>query len=130
MNWYWIIAGFLITFSGFVHMILGDKWIFNQLDAVPMETHYSGEITKITLRWFWHVGSFVIFFMAVLVLTMGLTDGLIPVEVFIARLLIVIYLGFIGTLVAVNIKKIGNLKAFPQLPLFVVFIMLLFLGSL
>ena len=129
MNWYWVIGGILITFSGFIHMIFGDRWIFNQLDEETMATHYSGEITKITLRWFWHLGSFLIFFMAVVVLLMGLTDGVVPAESFIAQLLAIIYAGFIGTLVIVNLKNLGNLKEFPQAILFVIFIALLLLGS-
>lgn len=129
MNWYWIIAGFMITFSGFIHMILGDKWIFNQLNANHMETHYTGEITKITVRWFWHIGSFLIFLMAAIVLSMGFTDGFIPEESFIARLLAVIYAGFIGVLVVVNLQNLSNLKEFPQGVLFIMFIALLLLGS-
>ncbi len=130
MNWYWIIAGVLITVSGFIHMILGDRWIFNQLNTEMMSTHYSGEITKITVRWFWHLGIFLIFLMAILVLGMGLTDGFIPAEPFIAQLFSVIYLGFIGTLIVVNSKNLGNLKEFPQAVLFIIFTVLLLLGSL
>lgn len=129
MNGYWIAAGFMIAFSGFIHMILGDRWIFNRLNASNMETHYTGEITKITVRWFWHIGSFLIFLMAAIVLSMGFTDGFIPEESFIARLLAVIYAGFIGVLVLVNLKDLSNLKAFPQGILFIVFIVLLLLGS-
>lgn len=129
MNWYWIIAGFMIAFSGFIHMILGDKWVFNRLKADKMETHYTGEITKITVRWFWHIGSFLIFLMAAIVLSMGFSDGFIPAESFIARLIAVIYAGFIGVLVIVNLKNLGNLKEFPQGVLFIVFIALLLLGA-
>ena len=129
MNWYWIVAGAFILFSGFIHMILGDKWIFNRLNEEHLQTYYTGEITKITVRWFWHVGSFIIFFISAIVLSMGLTDGIIPEEQFMARLLAGIYAGFIGTLVLVNIKKLSNLKEFPQLILFTLFIILLLLGS-
>ena len=128
MNGFWIAAAVFITISGFIHMILGDRWIFNRLDQTNLETHYSGEITHITMRWFWHVGSFMIFFNAVVVLLMGFSDTIVPAENFVAWLIIVIYLGFIGTLLAVNIKKLGNLSQFPQAILFLVFIGLLFLG--
>ena len=70
-----------------------------------------------------------IFFMAIVTLLMGFTEGLIPAEPFIATLFITIYGGFIATLVAVNIKDLANLKAFPQAILFVIFITLLWLGS-
>lgn len=129
MNWFWIIAGFFIVFSGFIHMILGEKWIFNQLNAENMVTHYTGEITKITVRWFWHVGSFLIFLNASIVLTMGFTDGFIPEENFVAKLVAIIYAGFIGTLIIVNRKNLGNLRQFPQAILFIIFIALLLLGS-
>ena len=128
MNGFWLAAGLLITVSGFIHMILGDRWIFNQLDEAGLETHYSPEITKITLRWFWHVGSFMIFFNAVLVLLMALTEGTIPAENFIATLVIIIYAGFISVLLLVNVENLRNLMQFPQLPLFMVFIVLLYLG--
>lgn len=129
MNWFFVIAGFMIAFSGFIHMILGDKWIFNRLDGEAMATHYTGEITKITLRWFWHLGSFLIFLMAAVALVMGFTEGVVPAEAFVARLLAVIYVGFLGVLVAVNVKNLGSLKEFPQAILFVIFIVLLVLGS-
>lgn len=129
MNWFFVIAGFMIAFSGFIHMILGDRWIFNRLDPADMETHYTGEITKITLRWFWHLGSFLIFVVAIVTLIMGFTEGVVPSEAFVARLFAVIYGGFIGTLLVVNSKNLGNLRAFPQAGLFIIFIILLLLGS-
>lgn len=131
MNTIWIVAGFLITFSGFIHAILGDRWIFNQLKAENMRTHYTGEITKITVRWFWHIGSFLIFFMAAVVLAMGFSDTIIPVESesLVAQLLAIIYAGFIGVLVVVNRKNLANLREFPQAILFVIFIALLLIGA-
>lgn len=129
MNWIWLIASIMILFSGFVHMILGDRWIFNQLDASTMNTHYSGEITKITLRWFWHVGSFIIFLNAITVFIMAVTDGILPNESFMAQFVAIIYAGFTVVLIVVNGQKLSNLREFPQAILFIVFIILLLWGA-
>lgn len=128
MNWIWLIASIIILFSGFIHMILGDRWIFNQLSADMMETHYSGEITKITLRWFWHIGSFLIFLMATVTFLMATTDEIIPSERFIAHAIATVYAGFTAVLIIVNRKQLTNLREFPQAILFIVFILLLLWG--
>ncbi|MEM7369130.1 MAG: hypothetical protein AAF587_11065 [Bacteroidota bacterium] len=130
MNWYYLIAGFFVIITGFVHMILGEKWLFSFLKAESLDTHYSGEVTKTTLRWFWHFGSFMVFFVGVLALVMGYSDTLIPAENFIGKLLAIIYLGLNVLLIVLNASQPKNLKEYPQLIIMVVIMVLLFLGSM
>lgn len=114
MNWYWLIAGGIILFTGFIHAILGEKWIFSKLHTDNLNTHYTGEVTKNTLRWFWHFGSFMIFGVGSLALTMALSDNIIPAEQFIGKLLAGIYFGLIALLILCNISDLRNLKEYPQ----------------
>lgn len=130
MNWYFLIAGFFVIITGFVHAILGEKWIFDQLKPESLRTHYSGDVTKITLRWFWHVGSFLVFFVGAIALVMGATEGVIPAEHFIGKLLAIIYLGINGLLILVNLRDLSKLKEYPQLIIMILIMVLLYLGSL
>lgn len=130
MNWYYLIAGVFVIITGFVHMILGEKWIFSRLKPENLETHYSGEVTKTTLRWFWHVGSFIVFFVGILALTMALTNGTISNEAFTGKLLATIYLGINGLLILLNLPNLKNLKEYPQLLIMLVIMVLLYMGSL
>lgn len=129
MNWYYLIAGIFVVITGFVHAVLGEKWIFSKLKPENLNTHYSGDVTKITLRWFWHVGSFIVFFVGVLALVMALTDGLIPSEPFIGKLLATIYLGINSLLILVNLKTPKSLREYPQLLIMLLIMVLLYLGA-
>ena len=129
MNWYYLIAGVFVVITGFVHMILGEKWIFSKLKSENLETHYPGEVTKTTLRWFWHVGSFVVFFVGTLALLMAFTEGLIPAEGFVGKLLAIIYLGINGLLLLLMIPDPKKLRDYPQLIIMIVIMVLLYLGS-
>ncbi len=129
MNWYYLIAGIFVIITGFVHMILGEKWIFSKLDPAHLQTHYSGEVTKTTLRWFWHVGSFIVFFVGAISLIMGTTTGIIPNENLVGTLLSIIYLGINSILILLHLSKPKMLKAYPQLIIMLVIMVLLYLGS-
>ncbi|MEM7040709.1 MAG: hypothetical protein AAF570_27355 [Bacteroidota bacterium] len=129
MNWLYIIAGIFLCITGFVHLILGEKWLFSKLRVENLETHYSGEVTKTTLRWFWHFGSFMVLLVATTALLMGLTDGLIPAEDFMGKFLAIIYLGLNSLLIALHLPNPSNLKEYPQLIIMVGIMVLLFLGS-
>lgn len=129
MNWYYLIAGGFVILTGFVHAILGEKWIFSKLNPAMLNTHYSGDVTKTTLRWFWHVGSFIVFFVGGLALTMGISDGLIPAESFIGKLLAFIYLGINSLLIVLHISQPKKLKEYPQIIIMMVIMVLLYLGS-
>lgn len=110
-------------------MILGEKWIFSKLKTKHLETHYSGDITKTTLRWFWHVGSFIVFFVGILSLSMGLSDQVIPNESFVGKLLALIYLGINGILIGLHITTPKKIKSYPQLIIMLVIMILLYFGS-
>ena len=114
MNWYWIVAGCIILFTGFVHAILGEKWLFSKLKPENLDTHYSGKVTKVTLRWFWHFGSFIIFGVGSLALTMALSEKIIPAEPFIGKLLAGIYFGLTALLLLFNLHDLKSLKEYPQ----------------
>ena len=129
MNWYFIIAGSFTILTGFVHMILGELWIFSKLKPENLETHYSGEITKTTLRWFWHVGSFIVFLVGTMSLLMGFTDRIITDEHQMGELLSLIYLGINGLLIGLHITNPKKLKAYPQILIMLVIMVLLFLGA-
>ena len=129
MNWYYIIAAIFLFITGLVHMYLGEKWLFEKLNSENLETHYTGGVTKTTLRWFWHFGSFMVFWVGVLALIMGVTDDMITDENQVGKLLASIYLGLNSLLIFLHIKQPTKLKEYPQLIIMIVIMILLYLGS-
>lgn len=129
MNTYYLIAGILLVVTGCVHLVLGELWLFRRLRPENLETHYPGSITKTTLRWFWHFGSFMVFFVATLALLMALTDDVVPAESFVGLLLTIIYLGLNGLLLLLNLPHLRQLTAYPQLLVMLGIMVLLYLGA-
>ena len=129
MNTYYLIAGILLAVTGTVHMVLGELWIFRKLKAENLETHYTGDVTKTTLRWFWHVGSFIVYFVGTLAFLMALTDDIVPAEGFVGILCAIIYLGINSLLVVVNMRNPLDLRHYPQLIVMIGIMVLLYLGS-
>lgn len=128
MNWYYAIAGIFVVITGFVHMILGEKLILSRLKQENLSTHYSGDVTKTTLRWFWHVGSFIVFFVGALALLIGFSDGIIPNEKMVGTLLLIIYMGINGLLILLNITKPKKLMEYPQIIIMLIIMVLFYLG--
>lgn len=129
MNIFWLIAGIFILISGLVHGTLGELWLFASLTDDRLESHYTGEVTRIILRWFWHFGTFMIVAVAALTLTMALTNGIIPAETFVARLIAGMYGGLLLILALFTLPKPHTLKEFPQALLMVFFVVMLLWGA-
>lgn len=128
MNWLWTIAGIIMLMTGLIHSILGEKRIFNNLKTENLKTHYSGEVTKITLRWFWHFSSIMIASIGSIAFLMGCTEEFIPSEPFLAKILAGVTYGLVVLLVVVNLRDPSNLKYYPQGVVLLVIAFLIWIG--
>ena len=131
MNVYWIISGILMLMGGAAHTLVGEKSVISHLAKQKPVTEFSAEHTFNLIRWFWYLGSFVSFWVGVVALTIGLTDGVVPAEAFIGKLLSTLMLGFsvitFGIVAALNPKELNKLS---QVIVLVIVTILLWVGAL
>lgn len=130
MNWYWIIAGFLMFIGGLAHTIIGEKKVITYLKKQKPETGFAPDVAFNLIRWFWYLGSYISFLVSILALTIGLTDDVVPAEAFVGKLLASIIFGFVFTFAIVGIlnpKKLGELS---QVVILALVTILLWVGAI
>lgn len=131
MNLYWIISGILMILGGAAHTIVGEKNVISHLANNKPETGFTPDHTFNLIRWFWYMGSFVSFWVGAIALIIGLTDGVIPSEPFIGKLLASFMVGFsiitFGIVAILNPKELNKLS---QVGALIVVTILLWVGSM
>ncbi|MEM7032589.1 MAG: hypothetical protein AAF629_23755 [Chloroflexota bacterium] len=130
MNWYWTISGVLMIVGGLMHTIVGERNVISYLAKNKPVTGFSADQTFNLLRWFWYLGSFVSFWVGTVALIIGASDGVIPEEAFIGKLLASLMFGFsvitFGIVAILNPKQLEKLS---QVVILIIVTVLLWLGS-
>lgn len=131
MNWYWTIAGVLMIVGGLMHTVIGEMQVISHLGRNKPETGFSGDQTFNLIRWFWYLGSFISFWVGAVALVIGATDGVMPEEQFLGKLLASLMFGFsvitFGIVAALNPKELAKLG---QVVILMLVTVLLWVGSI
>ncbi|MBT5095133.1 MAG: hypothetical protein HOM21_12850 [Halobacteriovoraceae bacterium] len=130
MDWYYVITGIMAALGALAHLVLGELWIISPLDPEKLTTQkLHGDTVKRYLRWFWHIGTFYILFLAVGSLYIGLTNRFYMFEPILARILAFFFAGMGATYLVVAIPSPRHFYRIPQGPLMILASILLWLGS-
>ena len=123
-------AGFLALLGGFAHMVLGEMWIISPLDPkrLPTTNAGSGDTIKRYLRWFWHVGTVMIFLFAGGALLIGLSS-VVPSERLVANILSIWFAGGCLAFCVVAVPSPRHFVRIPQGLLMGLCALLLWFGS-
>ena len=131
MNWYWLIAGILMIIGGIMHTVIGERNVIRKLKEQKDQGGFPTDEAFNLIRWFWYLGSFISFWIGVLAILIGYTDGILEAEQTIGKLLASIMFGFaILTFGIVALLNPKDLQKLGQVVILILVMVLLWIGSI